>query len=247
MLLVSMLITLGGALVILLYTLAFASPTGVSIGQKYDPSCTVGFTGASAPVTIQGWSASHRCDAMVSQDQQNPYDSAVKAYLYRGTRSVPCCASILPAITATHGVVRHSEMRLFEQVGADRTPMHWGHCPTVPYKEKENVSMPVQPTKKALQTRFSKLTQRLQRLRGQPQPLRQIGRLLRILGPGLITGAADDDPSGIGTYSQAGAAYGSGLLWLALWMLPLMIAVQEMCAHRSRHWPGHRRRHQAAL
>jgi NRAMP (natural resistance-associated macrophage protein)-like metal ion transporter len=84
--------------------------------------------------------------------------------------------------------------------------------------------------KQAPQSRLQELTQRLQRLRGQPQPLRQIGRLLRILGPGLITGAADDDPSGIGTYSQSGAAYGSGLLWLALWMLPLMIAVQEMCA-----------------
>jgi NRAMP (natural resistance-associated macrophage protein)-like metal ion transporter len=65
--------------------------------------------------------------------------------------------------------------------------------------------------------------------RGRPQPLGQVGRWLRIIGPGLITGAADDDPSGIGTYSQAGAAYGSGLLWLALYMLPLMIAVQEMC------------------
>jgi NRAMP (natural resistance-associated macrophage protein)-like metal ion transporter len=53
--------------------------------------------------------------------------------------------------------------------------------------------------------------------------------LLRVLGPGLITGAADDDPSGIGTYSQIGAAFGAGLLWLALYMLPLMIAVQEMC------------------
>jgi NRAMP (natural resistance-associated macrophage protein)-like metal ion transporter len=50
------------------------------------------------------------------------------------------------------------------------------------------------------------------------------------LGPGLITGAADDDPSGIATYSQAGAAYGFGLLWTALLSLPLMIAVQLMCA-----------------
>lgn len=53
---------------------------------------------------------------------------------------------------------------------------------------------------------------------------------LRKLGPGLITGAADDDPSGIGTYSQAGAAFGYGLLWTALVSLPLMIAVQLMCA-----------------
>jgi NRAMP (natural resistance-associated macrophage protein)-like metal ion transporter len=53
---------------------------------------------------------------------------------------------------------------------------------------------------------------------------------LRKLGPGLITGAADDDPSGIATYSQAGAAFGYGLLWTALISLPLMIAVQLMCA-----------------
>jgi Mn2+/Fe2+ NRAMP family transporter len=46
----------------------------------------------------------------------------------------------------------------------------------------------------------------------------------------LVTGAADDDPSGIGTYSQAGAAFGPAQLWLALYMLPLLIAVQEMCA-----------------
>lgn len=53
---------------------------------------------------------------------------------------------------------------------------------------------------------------------------------LRKLGPGLITGAADDDPSGIATYSQAGAAFGFGLLWTTLLSLPLMIAVQLMCA-----------------
>lgn len=50
------------------------------------------------------------------------------------------------------------------------------------------------------------------------------------LGPGLITGAADDDPSGIGTYSQAGAAAGYGMLWSAVWLLPLAFAVQEACA-----------------
>jgi NRAMP (natural resistance-associated macrophage protein)-like metal ion transporter len=53
---------------------------------------------------------------------------------------------------------------------------------------------------------------------------------LRKLGPGLITGAADDDPSGIATYSQAGAAFGYGMLWTALVSLPLMVAVQLMCA-----------------
>lgn len=50
------------------------------------------------------------------------------------------------------------------------------------------------------------------------------------LGPGLTTGAADDDPSGIATYSQAGARYGFQLLWLAPFTFPLMAIVQEMCA-----------------
>jgi hypothetical protein len=50
------------------------------------------------------------------------------------------------------------------------------------------------------------------------------------LGPGIVTGAADDDPSGIGTYSQAGAAAGYGLLWSAPWLLPLAFATQEACA-----------------
>ena len=52
---------------------------------------------------------------------------------------------------------------------------------------------------------------------------------LQRLGPGLITGVADDDPSGIGTYSVAGAQFGYGLLWLVPVCIPLMIAVQEMC------------------
>jgi NRAMP (natural resistance-associated macrophage protein)-like metal ion transporter len=53
--------------------------------------------------------------------------------------------------------------------------------------------------------------------------------LLGILGPGLITGAADDDPSGIATYTQTGAQFGYGQLWTALWMLPLVTGVQEAC------------------
>jgi NRAMP (natural resistance-associated macrophage protein)-like metal ion transporter len=53
---------------------------------------------------------------------------------------------------------------------------------------------------------------------------------VRDLGPGLITGAADDDPSGIATYSQAGAAFGYGFLWTALVSIPLMTSVQLMCA-----------------
>ena len=55
-------------------------------------------------------------------------------------------------------------------------------------------------------------------------------RFFRKLGPGLITGASDDDPSGIATYSQAGAQFGLSTLWTALLTFPLMAAVQGMCA-----------------
>lgn len=54
--------------------------------------------------------------------------------------------------------------------------------------------------------------------------------LFRILGPGIITGAADDDPSGIATYSQTGAQFGFGQLWTSLYQIPLLLAVQEACA-----------------
>jgi len=57
-----------------------------------------------------------------------------------------------------------------------------------------------------------------------------IKRLFRILGPGLITGASDDDPSGIGTYAATGAALGLSSLWMALFSLPLMAAVEFICA-----------------
>ena len=55
-------------------------------------------------------------------------------------------------------------------------------------------------------------------------------RALSVLGPGLITGASDDDPSGIGTYAQAGAQFGYGTLWATVAMLPMMSSVQYMCA-----------------
>ena len=55
-------------------------------------------------------------------------------------------------------------------------------------------------------------------------------RFWKLLGPGLVTGASDDDPSGIATYSQAGAAYGLSTLWTALITFPLMASIQEMCA-----------------
>src|SRR5581483_943276 len=66
-------------------------------------------------------------------------------------------------------------------------------------------------------------------LTGQ-QPLRRAKNYWYLLGPGLTTGASDDDPSGIATYSQAGAQQGFGFLWLATLTFPLMAVVQEMCA-----------------
>ncbi len=65
--------------------------------------------------------------------------------------------------------------------------------------------------------------------RGHPHRLHNVSRWLRVLGPGLVTGAADDDPSGITTTSQTGATLGLGQIWLVLYVLPFMITVQEMC------------------
>ncbi len=64
-------------------------------------------------------------------------------------------------------------------------------------------------------------------VRAEANPLK---RLARILGPGLVTGASDDDPSGIATYAQAGARYGYATLWTTVWMLPMMTAVQYISA-----------------
>lgn len=61
-------------------------------------------------------------------------------------------------------------------------------------------------------------------------PWKKTYYFFRALGPGLITGASDDDPSGIGTYSSVGAKFGLGLLWMAAWLLPMMMAIQEACA-----------------
>jgi NRAMP (natural resistance-associated macrophage protein)-like metal ion transporter len=59
-------------------------------------------------------------------------------------------------------------------------------------------------------------------------------KVFRILGPGLVTGAADDDPSGIATYSQVGARFGYGMLWSMLFAYPLMAAIQEICGRIGR-------------
>jgi NRAMP (natural resistance-associated macrophage protein)-like metal ion transporter len=61
-------------------------------------------------------------------------------------------------------------------------------------------------------------------------PWQKTRLFVRALGPGLITGASDDDPGGIGTYSSVGAKFGFSILWMAAWLLPIMLAVQEICA-----------------
>ena len=60
--------------------------------------------------------------------------------------------------------------------------------------------------------------------------LKALKRLLRNVGPGFITGAADDYPSGIATYAQTGAIFGYGQLWLAWFTCPFMIVIQQMCS-----------------
>ena len=64
----------------------------------------------------------------------------------------------------------------------------------------------------------------------KPHSMERVRRFFADLGPGLITGAADDDPSGISTYSVTGAVFGYMPLWTALFSFPLMAAVQLMCA-----------------
>jgi NRAMP (natural resistance-associated macrophage protein)-like metal ion transporter len=66
-------------------------------------------------------------------------------------------------------------------------------------------------------------------------PFGKLRVYLKALGPGLITGASDDDPSGIGTYSQTGAQFGYAQLWTALFTFPLMAGIQEICARIALH------------
>ena len=72
------------------------------------------------------------------------------------------------------------------------------------------------------------------RHRDRPRHRNLWHRILAILGPGLITGASDDDPSGIATYSQAGAQFGYSMTWLMLFTWPLMAAIQEISARIGR-------------
>src|SRR5437016_14681823 len=62
------------------------------------------------------------------------------------------------------------------------------------------------------------------------QSPKTVRNIFKLIGPGFIAGASDDDPSGIGTYAVAGASFGFATLWTALFTFPLMTAVQFMCA-----------------
>src|SRR5437868_3995342 len=66
------------------------------------------------------------------------------------------------------------------------------------------------------------------------KPLSWISKFLRLLGPGIVTGAADDDPSGIATYSQVGAQFGYDLGWTLIFSYPLMSAIQQISARIGR-------------
>ncbi len=72
--------------------------------------------------------------------------------------------------------------------------------------------------------------EREQKVLTKKNPLKRAGQYWATLGPGLTTGAADDDPSGIATYSQGGAQFGPQLMWMPLYIFPFMAVVQEMCA-----------------
>lgn len=87
-----------------------------------------------------------------------------------------------------------------------------------------------QKTIKKAQTEFVRTERHAKNVAKGILSYKRFNRFLRVLGPGVVTGAADDDPSGIATYSQAGALYGFGLLWTFPFMFPLLLAVQESCA-----------------
>jgi NRAMP (natural resistance-associated macrophage protein)-like metal ion transporter len=94
--------------------------------------------------------------------------------------------------------------------------------------KKYNVGQIAKAEAMALDATFIKTT----RMVGQTEAaaVKKTRKYWNVLGPGLTTGASDDDPSGIATYSQAGAQYGYQLLWMSIVTFPLMSIVQEMCA-----------------
>jgi len=95
--------------------------------------------------------------------------------------------------------------------------------------QETNQNPPIQPLESGLKKAL-KLPKDVAKSIVKGEPVKAVAQYWQNLGPGLTTGAADDDPSGIATYSQAGAKFGLGFLWLAAFTFPLMSMVQEMCA-----------------
>lgn len=97
-------------------------------------------------------------------------------------------------------------------------------------KAKQNRQVQSTSSGAQLLERTVETTRTLERRLEHDRTIQRTKEYWHMLGPGLTTGASDDDPSGIGTYSQAGAQFGFQLLWLSAFTLPLMAMVQEMCA-----------------
>ena len=96
-------------------------------------------------------------------------------------------------------------------------------------EKKEFIERVVETPAKVLDQTIE-ITKTFEKTVGDATPLQKTKDYWNMLGPGLTTGASDDDPSGIATYSQTGAKYGFRFLWLAGFTFPLMAVVQEMCA-----------------
>ena len=96
-------------------------------------------------------------------------------------------------------------------------------------KDKDLIEKIVEAPASALDSTIT-TTEHVAKALPKARPLKKTKEYWNVLGPGLTTGAADDDPSGIVTYSQAGAKFGFQLLWMAPFTFPLMSIVQEMCA-----------------
>src|SRR5437879_63687 len=121
----------------------------------------------------------------------------------------------------THEELNHLEKR-HEVIHATKKRKEHDMEPPLPGSEPNELSASSSPAQAPVQERDA-----------QPPVERKLSffkRFLKILGPGLITGASDDDPSGIGTYSMAGASLGYATLWMALITFPLMASAQFICA-----------------
>jgi NRAMP (natural resistance-associated macrophage protein)-like metal ion transporter len=98
--------------------------------------------------------------------------------------------------------------------------------------QNEDSISPKVPPNSVVSTRKEEVTSRL--ASASPKAVSWFGQFLKLLGPGLITGAADDDPSGIATYAQVGAQFGPSILWTMLFVYPFMAAIQEIGARLGR-------------